>query len=232
MDNEFFNYYALSDSVKADILRAIEKTLVKACLEGYYEVLANIIDNVNEPSFINKTHKVADLFDIGSYNTENYSYKLYVSFNLLTIAAIEGQEGHCDIIDKLLMVPEIDPNVIDSSGKTALIHHIQNHDYNDCSMLESLLNHKLTNVYIMDHKGFTALDYSKKTEINNLIKKRMIKDFAFLPVPNEVLMNIMDFYVVFDANKPNAPIDWEAFELKDSDKDPNYEEFSDYESDF
>jgi hypothetical protein len=231
------NYENLSDVTKAKLQTCIEKELVLACIEEDHKTMFNIIDNVCID--INKVYKLNNILNF--HQLEEFSYNIDDSFSLLTIAVIEE---HIIIVNKLLEIPNIDINAIDNYGRTALMRAVFNSNKEQeygLIIIETLLNNESINVHIMDFNYISAIEFTIKDKVRNIIKKRMVKDFSFLPVPIEVVMSIMDFYPIYKTNVDSefirtnrTSIGWDAITTypprfgNDDDEYSEYSEYSDY----
>lgn len=75
--------------------------------------------------------------------------------------------GHTDIVELLLTVPEINVNLRDNSGKTALMHAVISGRY---QMVSLLLEREDVEVDIQDKNGETALIHARRGRNGNLIR--------------------------------------------------------------
>ncbi len=144
------------------------RTLFDAIHDGNVKKVKQLIANGED---INQTD------DKGSTPLmESILYYYYNKFN-------KKIQSYREIIHELLSIPEIDVNIQDNYGHSALIQAVK---LNEEEIVKELLKHPAINVNITDEYGLTALYYAiqYKNNLITLLREAGGKTAAEIPIPN------------------------------------------------
>lgn len=203
----------IDETIRNDIEKLVIKKLLPACRYGDIYIVSNILEHTDID--INKSYKYGEYFYDDEYSTdEDFTLlMLSVCFEQFDIFEFllknkkldvnaQDQWGQNALIytcvrctykfaSKLIERNDIKLNLKDCDGCTALMNVCDNVNL---EIVKELLYWSDTDVFLKDNKGRVAIDHAKDKKIHDFLKDDMMSHFDFLPVPDDVLRHIMDFY--------------------------------------
>ncbi len=210
----YINTYGIDDSIMDEIGELIIKKLLEACKNGDVHIFKNILENTDIN--INKLYEYGDYFDDCEFgHNEEFTLLMLavvcsqtdiVEFllinNNIDINAVENHNNPAlilscydnvpfEIAKKLIDHNKINLNLKCENGITMLMEACNK---NRLDIVNELLRWSDTDVFIKDNDGHMAIYHTENENISKIIKDEMMPHFDFLPVSDDILRLIMEFY--------------------------------------